>query len=128
MNTDIIIFTVILSSSFILAVTAIACVKLFKLYTVHNPPIPPPIIQLPPIEQPHIHIPIPIITDLQQEIIDSINEECIICYDNKPDTIFIPCYHQIICMDCLNSMIKHKNTNCPYCREEILFYLSIKPN
>jgi hypothetical protein len=40
--------------------------------------------------------------------------ECVICLDETPDTIFIPCGHVISCADCAAAV-----SECPVCRTEI---------
>ena len=45
--------------------------------------------------------------------IENESEECVICLDNKPNCIFAPCYHNVVCSNC------EKQTHCPICREEI---------
>lgn len=39
---------------------------------------------------------------------------CTICMDNIRDIIITPCYHSVVCNNCIN-----KIKNCPICRNEI---------
>jgi len=44
------------------------------------------------------------------------NDECLICLENVPDIMFIPCYHNIICFNCQQTS---KIDKCPMCRMKI---------
>ena len=43
-------------------------------------------------------------------------EECVICLDAKPNTIFFPCGHLCCCNECYGHI---KNGPCPLCRRNI---------
>jgi hypothetical protein len=43
--------------------------------------------------------------------------ECVICIDNKPNVIILPCYHQCVCENCYNSF--KQCTLCPICQHTI---------
>ncbi len=45
--------------------------------------------------------------------------ECVICMDNKPDQIFVPCAHLCTCGDCYQQMKKTKPA-CPLCRRHVV--------
>jgi hypothetical protein len=54
--------------------------------------------------------------DLQNIHNNYINLECIICYNNRRNTIFIPCNHVSCCTNCaFNELL----INCPLCRSYI---------
>ena len=54
--------------------------------------------------------------DLQNIHNNYINLECIICYNNRRNTIFIPCNHVSCCTNCaFNELL----INCPSCRSYI---------
>ena len=46
-------------------------------------------------------------------------EECVVCYTNKPNIIYTDCYHLCVCSNCDE---EGKLVNCPLCR------MSIKSN
>jgi hypothetical protein len=43
------------------------------------------------------------------------SEECVICYDNKPDCVIVPCLHNMFCRKCISKL-----HNCPMCRIKII--------
>ena len=52
------------------------------------------------------------------------NELCIICMDNRPNCIVLPCGHICACSDCLDNWFKN-NKVCPVCRTTDCFYKKI---
>ena len=51
------------------------------------------------------------------EAINTINEEeCVVCYTNKPNIIYTDCYHFCVCSDCDKEA---KLISCPLCRMPI---------
>ena len=42
------------------------------------------------------------------------NLNCIICFDNQIQVVFLPCGHQLACLTCSQKM-----QTCPICRKEI---------
>lgn len=46
--------------------------------------------------------------------------ECLVCFDNKPMIIFIPCYHYIVCLNCIYAIDKLR---CPMCRSKVEYIL-----
>ena len=46
---------------------------------------------------------------------------CKICYDNRIDTIIVPCSHSLFCIECT----KHLEETCPYCGKKILKVVKI---
>jgi hypothetical protein len=44
------------------------------------------------------------------DAVTTVNEECIICFDNVIDCVILPCGHQICCLHCSKSM-----SLCPIC-------------
>lgn len=44
---------------------------------------------------------------------------CIICMNNRIDVNLSPCNHKIMCVDCLNELIRRLDWRCPICRTEI---------
>lgn len=51
-------------------------------------------------------------TNLDKKIY--VEPDCIFCYTEKPDTIFLTCNHTVFCIDCYK-----KTTKCPICRTVI---------
>lgn len=47
------------------------------------------------------------------------SNECVICWDKKPETLLFPCRHNIFCMKC----IMGKNV-CPMCQQKINFAIN----
>lgn len=43
-------------------------------------------------------------------------EQCILCYDNKKNTKFLPCGHTIACYYCTQQLVKNE---CPICKTNI---------
>lgn len=41
-------------------------------------------------------------------------KDCVICYENEKNAIFLPCKHNSTCMKCATKL-----KNCPICREKI---------
>ncbi|KAK8876239.1 hypothetical protein M9Y10_006433 [Tritrichomonas musculus] len=52
------------------------------------------------------------------------DEMCIICFENKADSIILPCGHMGVCSVCLENWYKNKKS-CPICRTEPCFYKKI---
>lgn len=50
---------------------------------------------------------------------------CILCFENKPDTIIMPCGHTGVCSKCLNNWLK-ENRVCPCCRTSNPYYNKIE--
>lgn len=50
---------------------------------------------------------------------DNSQEECIICFEAKKDTVFYKCGHLACCYTCAENMMK-KEKGCPICRASIL--------
>lgn len=42
------------------------------------------------------------------------HDECVICYDSKPQTLLYPCLHNSFCVNCIKT-----KPNCPLCRTKI---------
>jgi len=49
------------------------------------------------------------------------NFECIICFNNTIDKIFMPCYHSICCKECAINLpcSEEIRISCPACHEPI---------
>lgn len=45
------------------------------------------------------------------------NPECVVCNDNSPTHVVVPCFHMCLCQDCAPPV--EKTGNCPICRGEI---------
>ncbi|OHT05770.1 hypothetical protein TRFO_26453 [Tritrichomonas foetus] len=52
------------------------------------------------------------------------NEKCLVCDENNPDSIVLPCGHIAFCSDCLFTWFS-TNNSCPYCRTENSFFKKI---
>lgn len=50
---------------------------------------------------------------------------CILCFENVPDTIIMPCGHTGVCSSCLNNWLK-ENRVCPCCRTSNPYYNKIE--
>jgi hypothetical protein len=44
-------------------------------------------------------------------------EQCIMCYDNKKNLLFLPCRHNIACSSCYTQF--QKKDECPVCKQKI---------
>jgi hypothetical protein len=45
-------------------------------------------------------------------------EQCIMCYDNKKNLLFLPCNHYIACSNCYIQF--QKKSECPVCKQKII--------
>ncbi|CAD8178439.1 unnamed protein product [Paramecium octaurelia] len=70
-------------------------------------------------------------SELQQKSQNSINEDqqstqdkCLICYENQPNILFIPCRHGGICEKCAEDIVV-KSNQCYLCRKNIKQILKI---
>ena len=43
-------------------------------------------------------------------------DNCVICMENKCNSLIIPCNHCILCENCVKILIETKQMLCPYCR------------
>jgi hypothetical protein len=57
-----------------------------------------------------------------EEVDDSVSDECIICFDGAIDCVATPCGHQICCLRC-----SRKITTCPVCSATCSFMRVFKP-
>jgi len=62
--------------------------------------------------------------DLIDDVISSdsdIEDEnmCIVCFENKKDTVFYKCGHLACCNACA-ILMRDKNAECPICRAQII--------
>lgn len=46
------------------------------------------------------------------------NDTCVICLENSPNVIFLPCGHKCTCHECTHECIRHKKI-CPICQKTI---------
>ncbi len=46
-------------------------------------------------------------------------EECVICMENEPDKVYLPCGHKCTCASCSNMLCRNKK-ECPLCRRFIV--------
>eukprot|EP01083_Nonionella_stella_P096862 272327_1 len=46
------------------------------------------------------------------------NNRCLLCYDRRANTVFLPCGHVSYCNDCVQSSIDN-DRRCPQCRQKI---------
>jgi len=42
------------------------------------------------------------------------NDECVVCLENPPGVIFLPCFHHTVCLNCIESI-----NRCPMCRNPL---------
>lgn len=60
----------------------------------------------------------------QQQQQQQEEETCAICYENPPDTMVLPCEHNIVCKSCSKELRGTPNADkCVYCRQEITHIL-----
>merc|ERR1712130_230528 len=52
------------------------------------------------------------IPDADEDLQD--RNECLVCYENPPNTVIVPCGHQALCDKCATA---HRFAECPFCRE-----------
>ena len=50
---------------------------------------------------------------------------CIICFSNKPNSVFLECGHGGVCLDCAIDTMKRNNA-CTLCRKEVVQILEIE--
>ncbi|CAD8197646.1 unnamed protein product [Paramecium octaurelia] len=55
----------------------------------------------------------------------SIQDKCLICYENQPNILFVPCRHGGICEKCAQDIVL-KSNQCYLCRKNIQQILRIK--
>ena len=46
-------------------------------------------------------------------------EECIVCFDAKPEVVIVSCGHRVLCMKCAAEM-ETRRQNCPICRTRLV--------
>ena len=56
---------------------------------------------------------------------NSINGKCLICYEQKCETIVFPCNHSFACLNCMNSMASSRII-CPICKQNIEEFCILK--
>merc|ERR1719335_1347478 len=49
--------------------------------------------------------------------------DCVICWENPPDILCMPCRHRIICANC-RSKFDLRDKPCPVCRSNIIYFIS----
>jgi hypothetical protein len=57
-----------------------------------------------------------------QSVATTVNDACIICYENSIDCVITPCGHQICCLHCSKNL-----SNCPVCNVDCKFIRIFKP-
>jgi hypothetical protein len=74
----------------------------------------------------HTHL--NMLQDKSKMILPFLNEvnECVVCCDNKACVMFLPCLHNLICLDCFEkSSASRSILNCPICKAQVnhkIFY------
>ena len=59
---------------------------------------------------------------ISSESVDNSSENCVICFENKPDIQTICCKKNIFCKKCLKDNLKFNfNRKCPNCRKKYEF-------
>ena len=51
---------------------------------------------------------------------------CVVCMDNPPNVVLVPCGHQNLCSPCANQW-KDENGTCPTDRKEIVMIVPLIP-
>jgi len=59
-----------------------------------------------------------------REIVRDKNGECLICFENKAESMLLPCEHQALCGDCAISYAMILIDKCPICSAIITGYKS----
>jgi hypothetical protein len=59
----------------------------------------------------------------QKKVCESV-DQCMICWDEKPDSAFVPCGHAMSCFACAEA-IQSMNKPCPMCRGPIQSILKL---
>jgi hypothetical protein len=54
------------------------------------------------------------------------SEECIVCAETPPNTIFLPCGHSVCCLDCAEKWVATKKAKCMLCRAKIETFVRIE--
>ncbi|KAI5063820.1 hypothetical protein GOP47_0020490 [Adiantum capillus-veneris] len=47
------------------------------------------------------------------------DRECVMCMNEERSIVFLPCAHQVICIECNQLHVKHGRKDCPSCRTPI---------
>ena len=55
----------------------------------------------------------------KEEEIENLEENCILCYENKPNILIDPCCHGGVCKNCVIQYLKADGKNCPLCKTNI---------
>lgn len=61
----------------------------------------------------------------REDIKNEIKNECMMCYQKAPNTIFQPCGHGGVCFDCSIEIMKNGNIECHFCRGVKYFLILI---
>ena len=48
---------------------------------------------------------------------------CIVCFKGDKSHAAVPCGHRCVCEDCSNVIGKGR---CPYCREEVMWWMKVR--
>lgn len=48
-----------------------------------------------------------------------LNKECVVCLSQRRDTLFLPCRHMCLCLQCAESLCLQSD-KCPICRQGML--------
>ena len=61
----------------------------------------------------------------QEAVIFDGEESCVVCYSAAPSLIFLPCKHNAVCKNCVETTYQEFE-KCPVCRAEIKFVYSLE--
>jgi len=107
------------------------------------PGLPPPLIPIPDIYQPHIDVdpatesagaktmvpsnehPDSMVHKNFQSVSPSKTGECSVCMECEPNAALYPCGHMCMCYNCAMSVTKLRGALCPICRQPIIDILRI---
>lgn len=62
------------------------------------------------------------LSDDEVSVSTTVNDVCIICYENSIDCVITPCGHQVCCLKCSEKMSK-----CPICHIDCQILRIFKP-
>lgn len=105
----------------------VLCKKCAEECTPPKPPAPSAPNQKPQAQQPQIvpgllnHTCPLCDTPIQRCTEEYVEQQCVICLENKCDTIILPCGHRCICYDCATRLWTEKK-QCPLCQTRVLSF------
>lgn len=56
----------------------------------------------------------------QKRNVEESRNNCVVCFENERDALYLPCKHNVVCLKCSKMM-----RECPVCREKIVDTIKI---